>query len=168
VNQPSTMTTRTRRRRIREDGTPEWKVHLPLLVQETLSNPHMGALKIPYQILQTLLIELANRTMRIGDIPVDDMMIRLAIYAQGDPHDRDHAHGTAVSINEARVRETHAAQPPGRVDQAIVLAHVEEAPDAALIGAACAAAWSGMTFASRAAVDRDGLSREAGKTGATA
>ena len=168
MNQPSTMPIRTRRRRIREDATPEWKVHLPLLVQETLSNPHMGALKIPYQILQTLLIELARRTMRIGDIPIDDMMIRLAIYAQGDPHDRDHAHGTAVSINEARVRETHAAQPSGRVDQAIVLAQIEEAPDATLIGTGCAAAWAGMPFASRAAVVIDGLSREAEKTGAAA
>jgi hypothetical protein len=138
---------------------PEWKVHLPLLIQETLSNPHMGALKIPYQILQSLLIELAKRTMRTGDIAVDEMMIRLAIYSQGDPYDPDHAKGTARSINEGRVRENHAASRPEDVEAAIAAAHGEETPDHPVMGDAIARAWNDMPFASRAAVVLDAIER---------
>lgn len=148
-----------RPRRKAEKVIPLWKVHLPLLVQETLSNPHMGALKIPYQILQSLLIELARRTMRVGDIPVDEMMIRLAIYAQGDPHDPDHARGTATSINEDRVRETHAASRPEDVGAAITAAHGDAAPTDPAMGDAVARAWPFMPFASRAAVVLDAIER---------
>lgn len=158
MNQLSTPI-RNRKQRIISGEVPKWKVHVPLLIQETLSNPNMGALKIPYQILMSLFVELAEKTIRIGDIPVDDMMIRLAIYAQGDPRDRDHAKGTAISINESRVRDIHSDEKSEIVEKAIVMAHDDVAPDAALIGRGCAAAWSGMPFASRVAVAVDGLSR---------
>lgn len=157
MNDIATMPARRRRRP--EKVVPLWKVHLPLLVQETLSNPHMGALKIPYQILQSLLIELAKRTMRVGDIPVDEMMIRLAIYAQGDPHDPEHARGTARSINEDRIRETHSASRPEDVEAAIAAAHGDTAPTVPAVGDAVARAWPGMPFASRAAVALDAIER---------
>lgn len=142
-------------------SVPEWKVHLPLLIQETLSNPHMGALKIPYRILQSLLIELARRTMRTGDVAVDEMMIRLAIYSQGDPHDPDHAQGTARSINEERVRERHAQSDAQDVECAIAMAHLNTVPDLPTIGTAVGRAWESMPFASRVAVALDAIQANA-------
>lgn len=145
---------------------PKWKVHLPLLINETLSNPHLGALKIPYRILQSLLQDLVLRAARIGDVELDSLMIRLALYAQGDPHDEAYAPDSALHVNQIRVRELHGSTP--ETEQAIERAQDDEPgwePSAregrrvhdwrTHVGEASRRTWPTMPFASRVAVALD-------------
>lgn len=63
----------------------EWKVHTPNLLREVLENPGTSALRIPLNIFGKLLAEVGERAAEINDPKLNELMLRLAIYEQGDP-----------------------------------------------------------------------------------
>lgn len=64
---------------------PEWKVHTTHLLQEIVINPNMWALRTPVLIFRQLLAAVATRAIELDDPELNRLMLRLALYEQGDP-----------------------------------------------------------------------------------
>lgn len=64
---------------------PKWKVHTPNLMREVLQNPGTGMLTQPINILARLLGQVAERAIELNDPELNQLMLRLALYEQGDP-----------------------------------------------------------------------------------
>lgn len=149
----------------------EWKVHTPRLLSEIMTNNHMGILKIPMNIFGRMLAALAERAMVLGDVPLDHLMIRLALYSQGDPSDPSFDLDGAVAINESRVRDQHTstAEAPTDFEKADLDLAIERAREddhkweratrmhdwRNHVGSATQRQWSGIPFAARVAIALD-------------
>ena len=71
---------------------PHWRCHVPNLLKEVLeANPNMWAMKMPFNILLQMLYDLGKIAERINDPELNAMMLRLAIFEQGDPDQADDA-----------------------------------------------------------------------------
>ena len=68
-----------------EKKTLKWKVHVPKLFCEVLSNPTTGILQQPLHILSGILGEVAQRAIELNDPILHSLMIRLALYECADP-----------------------------------------------------------------------------------
>lgn len=68
----------------------KWRVHTPNLLREVLSNPGTSMLVQPMNIFAALLAEVAQRATELHDPTLDQLMLRLALYEQGDPASPDY------------------------------------------------------------------------------
>jgi hypothetical protein len=74
----------------RYDGkTLHWKVHMPNLLKEILTNPGTSALVKPLQIVAHTLHELAELAIEIDDPRLHLMMFDLTLYEISDPLQTD-------------------------------------------------------------------------------
>lgn len=62
-----------------------WKVNTPGLLREVTNNPGSGILRHPVAILAGLLGQVAQRAAEIDDPQLNILMLRLALYEQGNP-----------------------------------------------------------------------------------
>lgn len=72
-----------------KQGTPlqllRWKCHTPNLLKESLHNPGMDALRIPFAQFGRMLHEVAERASQLHDKRLDAMMMGLTLYEIADP-----------------------------------------------------------------------------------
>lgn len=57
-----------------------WKVDTPSLLKEIMNNPCTEILKIPLNIFQGILTQIAIRAIELDDKELNKLMIRLALY----------------------------------------------------------------------------------------
>jgi hypothetical protein len=118
-------------------GRLPWKVHATALLKEIAINANMSALKIPLNIFKDMLAEVATRASVMGDERMDDLMMRLALYEQGDPYSEAHDPDFVAKANESRVKVLHGREPKSTDgDHAGNLARVREAEIERAIGLA--------------------------------
>jgi len=130
-------------------GTPaEWKVHTSRLLQEIGINPNMGALRIPMNLFQRILIEVAARAIEIDDDKMNRLMMRLALYEQGDPYSPDFQGDAAETKAAGRLEEVEL---PDELREMVV----NDSPNWALlptVGARTRSEWATMPSRIRIAV----------------
>jgi len=82
-----------------------WKVHTTELFKEISSNVrHNSQVRIPLQILQNLLAQVAQRATELHDPILDRLMIRLTLYSVANPSDADYnAEIVSKILNEKKV-----------------------------------------------------------------
>jgi len=69
----------------------QWKVHTLELFKEISSNfRHNAQIRIPLQILQNLLAQVAQRATELNDPQLNKLMIRLTLYSIADPNEPDY------------------------------------------------------------------------------
>jgi hypothetical protein len=80
------------------DFQTEWRVNVPGLLKEVLSNAGAEILSIPIQIFAGVLEEVAQRAIELDDPQLHALMCRLALYETADPYSKEY--------DEALVRST--------------------------------------------------------------
>jgi|GEM_PF-3052039 len=75
----------------------DWRVNTPGLIKEIMSNNHMAILRTPLQIFSDILSQVADRAIKIDDKELNKLMLRLALYENGDPYSKDY---DAKAVNE--------------------------------------------------------------------
>lgn len=79
----------------------QWKVHTTALLKEISSNVgHNSQVRIPLQILQNLLAQVAQRATELHDPILDRLMIRLTLYSVANPNEADYDAEIVVQILE--------------------------------------------------------------------
>ncbi|MPS48523.1 hypothetical protein [Methylobacillus sp.] len=63
----------------------ELKVHTPRLLEHVLDNPGTQILYRPFQFFGRMLGEIADRAAQLNDPILNDLMLRMALYEEGDP-----------------------------------------------------------------------------------
>jgi len=77
----------------------QWKVHTTALLKEISSNVgHNSQVRIPLQILQNLLAQVAQRATELHDPILDKLMIRLTLYSIAEPSSPDYDSETIEKI----------------------------------------------------------------------
>ena len=66
-----------------------WLVQTDDLFKEIMSNPGMEIMRIPLNILYSLLRRIAERATQINDRELNKLMIRLALYSISNYHDKE-------------------------------------------------------------------------------
>jgi len=79
----------------------KWKVQLPKLFDEILSNPEMAVMKQPLAITMMLLRDVARRAIELDDPALHALMLRLALYEQGDPEAAEYDPSLLERMEEA-------------------------------------------------------------------
>ena len=88
-----------------KDTKLEWKVNTPALLEEIVGcglDKSMGILYRPVNILRNLLIEVADRAIQINDPELNILMLRLALYEEGDPYSKDY-NPDAIRLMKERI-----------------------------------------------------------------
>lgn len=67
-----------------------WTVHTPNLLNEIGCNTGASALKIPLNIFGKILYEVARRASELNDPELNQLMMRLTLYAIADPESPDY------------------------------------------------------------------------------
>lgn len=67
-----------------------WKVNTPGLLEEILVNNETRFLKVPINIFQNILGQVAERAIKINDPELNLLMCRLALYEQANPYSKDY------------------------------------------------------------------------------
>ena len=62
----------------------------------TLDQHGSGVLRIPMNILLSMLCKVAERCAKIDDRELNGLMLRMALYAKGDPEDRENYDASLV------------------------------------------------------------------------
>lgn len=76
-----------------------WKVHTTDLFKEISSNiKHNPQVRIPLQILQNLLGQVAQRAIELNDPQLNKLMIRLTLYSIADPNSPDYDYEAVSKI----------------------------------------------------------------------
>jgi len=71
--------------------TLQWKVSVVELFKEISANfKHDPQIRIPLQIIQNYLAQIAQRAAEINDFQLNKLMIRLFLYSISDPKDPDY------------------------------------------------------------------------------
>lgn len=70
----------------------QFRVHTTNLLNEVLKNPGTSALKIPLSIFGKLLFRVGVRASELNDPQLNELMVRLTIYACADPESPDFDH----------------------------------------------------------------------------
>jgi hypothetical protein len=65
---------------IKTNDSLKWKVDVPNLLQEIMSNEGTAILRIPLNIFQMILMQVAKRAIELNDKELNKLMIRLALY----------------------------------------------------------------------------------------
>ena len=68
----------------------QWKVHTTDLLKEIANNPECSMLRIPLNIFQRLLAQVAQRATELNDPQLNRLMVRLTLYSIADPKDLDY------------------------------------------------------------------------------
>lgn len=97
-------------------GLP-WKIHTRLLIEETMGNPNLWALKQPFQIFYQVLQEVAGRAIELNDPELNLLMARLTLYDQADPTSKGFVPGLVEQL-AAAVAATGQDQPSAPAKQA--------------------------------------------------
>ena len=63
-----------------------WRCNTPQLLQEIATNPQCWILQKPLQIFGNMLYQVAKRAQELNDPQLNQLMLRLALYEQGDPY----------------------------------------------------------------------------------
>lgn len=83
----------------------QWKVHTTELFKEISANfKHDAQIRIPLQILQNLLAQVAQRAIELDDPQLNKLMIRLTLYSVADPKDRDYNPEVVAQFLEGDVK----------------------------------------------------------------
>lgn len=69
--------------------TLQWKVHTTGLFKE-IASMEGGAFRIPLNILQYLLAQVAQRAIELNDPQLNKLMIQLTLYSIANPNDPDY------------------------------------------------------------------------------
>jgi len=79
-----------------------WKVHVVDLFKEISANfKNDPQIRIPLQIIQNLLAQVAQRAIELNDPQLNKLMIRLTLYSIADPHSPDYdSEAVAKILNE--------------------------------------------------------------------
>lgn len=80
-------------------GTLKWRVHLPNLLGEILSNPGTGILQKPLTITASIIDEVSERASELNDPILNECMARLTLYAVADPASPDFNKGVIDEIH---------------------------------------------------------------------
>lgn len=76
----------------------KWRVNTPQLIKECIeNNPSAWVLNAPFMIFKSILAELADRARQIDDKELNKIMLRMALYEEGDPYAKDY---NADFVNE--------------------------------------------------------------------
>jgi len=65
---------------------PQWRAHLPRLIEEIANNPQCSALVIPLRITREIIDRVAQRAIELNDPQLNALMCRLTLYEQSDPY----------------------------------------------------------------------------------
>lgn len=83
----------------------KWKVNTPQLLGEILNNPSTGILEKPLNIFGKILAEVAERVNEIQDPILMELMLRLALFEEGDPYSDSFSIEKIKLVNEMAERE---------------------------------------------------------------
>jgi hypothetical protein len=72
------------------DETLQWRVHVPNLLSEIMSNHGMGILSKPLTIFGRILAEVGDRAIELNDPELNALMCRLTIFTVSDPLSPDY------------------------------------------------------------------------------
>ena len=65
-----------------------WKVQTAALLKEAVENtPDGWALKIPFEIMMSILAQVAKRAIELDDEELNKLMLRLCLYSIANPED---------------------------------------------------------------------------------
>jgi len=78
----------------------QWKVHTVELFKDIAANPECSMHRIPLNILQNLLAQVAQRATELHDPILDRLMIRLTLYSVANPNEADYDAEIVVQILE--------------------------------------------------------------------
>jgi hypothetical protein len=67
-----------------------WKIHTPNLLKEIAGNNEMAIMRIPLNIFQDLLRQVADRAVELNDEQLNCLMIRLTLYDNASPDSPDY------------------------------------------------------------------------------
>jgi hypothetical protein len=67
-----------------------WRVNTPQLLKEIAENNGVAILKIPLNVFQSILAEVAERASELNDPKMNALMCRLAMYSVSDPYSGDY------------------------------------------------------------------------------
>lgn len=83
-----------------------WKIHLPNMLQEIAQNggPGVYTLKIPLQILGSILYELGEVASEINNPQLNAIMMQLTIYSIADPESSEYKPGFATKYMNQHLR----------------------------------------------------------------
>jgi hypothetical protein len=69
----------------------KWKVHVNDLFVEIAEHTQGGTcVAVSLHILQELLIEVAERAIKLNDPELNKLMIRMSLYSISNPHDKEY------------------------------------------------------------------------------
>lgn len=85
------------------DAGMQWKAHLPALFDEIMKKEGTSILRIPLQIVKDILAQVAARAIELDDPELNELMLRLALYEQGDPYSESFQ---PEAIREQRARRS--------------------------------------------------------------
>lgn len=89
---------------VKKDKNLKWRVDTPSLLAEICNNPGVAILKIPLNIFRIKLIELAECAIRINDPELNVIMLRLALYEEGNPNSKEY-NPKAISQQEKLIKK---------------------------------------------------------------
>lgn len=119
----------------------KWRVNFPQLIKEISHNNGVSILAKPLQITMLIMSEIGERAVELNDPKLNLLMLRMAIYEQGDPYSKayvpeafdkmqemadnhverfpngfDDWHETHYQMVSAIEREMSKTEPTGRVN----------------------------------------------------
>jgi hypothetical protein len=76
---------------MKKDKQMEFKVNTPQLIKEIFEcypNGQGDIFRIPFNVLQALLAQVASRASELNDPVLNALMCRMALYGESDPYDK--------------------------------------------------------------------------------
>lgn len=70
------------------DQKLQWRINLPSLLQEIIECwwPWTSIMRVPFNILRSILNDIALRASELNDKELNKLMMRLALYEVADPY----------------------------------------------------------------------------------
>ena len=68
----------------------QWKVHTTDLLKTILDNNDTASLRVPINIFQSILAEVAKRAIELNDLKLNALMMRLTLYSVSNPCEPDY------------------------------------------------------------------------------
>lgn len=101
----SMASTKTSKSYTQDEKLLPWQIHSRRLLTECLSNPGTGVLRVPFVLLHNTLREVAQRATQINDIQLNELMMRLCLYAVSDPEDKEYDQKFVTAYRKKAMRE---------------------------------------------------------------
>lgn len=94
-----------------EEINLRWKVHVPNLLSEIMTNNETAIFRQPLYILRSILVEIAERSSELNDPVLNALMCRLALYEISDPTSKEYNAELVNSIiDEAERIKAHGKE----------------------------------------------------------